>query len=62
MFDIDFTYMLKDHADANIVIMLVGNKSDLEHLRCVSRDVGALFATKESEVPSSSPADTIILK
>ncbi|OUW42486.1 hypothetical protein CBD41_08995 [bacterium TMED181] len=42
--------------------MLVGNKSDLEHLRCVSRDVGALFATKESEVPSSSPADTIILK
>jgi len=39
---------LRDHADANIVIMLVGNKSDLEHLRCVSRDVGALFATKES--------------
>ena len=24
---------LRDHADANIVIMLVGNKSDLRHLR-----------------------------
>lgn len=26
---------LRDHADANIVIMLVGNKSDLRHLRAV---------------------------
>ena len=26
---------LRDHADANIVIMLVGNKSDLRHLRSV---------------------------
>lgn len=26
---------LRDHADANIVIMLVGNKSDLQHLRAV---------------------------
>ena len=24
---------MRDHADANIVIMLVGNKSDLRHLR-----------------------------
>jgi len=27
---------LRDHADSNIVIMLVGNKSDLRHLRAVS--------------------------
>ncbi|CAE6430590.1 hypothetical protein ACGC1H_004938 [Rhizoctonia solani] len=26
---------LRDHADSNIVIMLVGNKSDLKHLRAV---------------------------
>lgn len=24
---------LRDHADPNIVIMLIGNKSDLRHLR-----------------------------
>ena len=28
---------LRDHADANIVIMLVGNKSDLRHLRYYDR-------------------------
>ena len=26
---------LKEHADTNIVLMLVGNKSDLKHLRAV---------------------------
>jgi hypothetical protein len=31
---------LKDHADPNIVIMLVGNKSDLRHLRNVTTDEG----------------------
>uniref|UniRef100_A0A8C7XB03 Ras-related protein Rab-25 n=1 Tax=Oryzias sinensis TaxID=183150 RepID=A0A8C7XB03_9TELE len=29
---------LRDHADSNIVIMLVGNKSDLRHLRAVPTD------------------------
>uniref|UniRef100_W5LR63 Ras-related protein Rab-25 n=1 Tax=Astyanax mexicanus TaxID=7994 RepID=W5LR63_ASTMX len=29
---------LQDHADSNIVIMLVGNKSDLRHLRAVPTD------------------------
>ena len=29
---------LRDHADSNIVIMLVGNKSDLRHLRSVPTD------------------------
>ncbi|KAJ7562760.1 hypothetical protein O6H91_03G083400 [Diphasiastrum complanatum] len=38
---------LRDHADSNIVIMLVGNKSDLKHLRGVSTDVAQSFAEKE---------------
>lgn len=35
---------LKDHADNNIVIMLVGNKSDLRHLRAVPTDEAKAFA------------------
>lgn len=35
---------LKDHADANLVVMLVGNKSDLKHLRAVSTEEGSAFA------------------
>ena len=38
---------LRDHADSNIVIMLVGNKSDLRHLRSVKADLGR---TKDSYV------------
>lgn len=38
---------LKDHTDANIVVMLVGNKSDLRHLRAVSTDDGQSFAERE---------------
>uniref|UniRef100_H3ATF1 small monomeric GTPase n=1 Tax=Latimeria chalumnae TaxID=7897 RepID=H3ATF1_LATCH len=35
---------LRDHADVNIVIMLVGNKSDLRHLRAVPTDEARSFA------------------
>lgn len=35
---------LRDHADNNIVIMLVGNKSDLRHLRAVSTEEATAFA------------------
>ncbi|CAK9437205.1 uncharacterized protein LODBEIA_P15830 [Lodderomyces beijingensis] len=35
---------LKEHADANIVIELVGNKSDLDHLRAVPTDEARNFA------------------
>ncbi|KAI9155334.1 secretion-related small GTPase [Paramyrothecium foliicola] len=35
---------LRDHADANIVIMLVGNKSDLRHLRAVPTEEAKAFA------------------
>lgn len=39
---------LRDHTDSNIVIMLVGNKGDLRHLRAVSTDDAKVFAEKES--------------
>ena len=37
---------MRDHADSNIVIMLVGNKSDLRHLRAVPTDEAKGFAGK----------------
>ncbi|KAG7276562.1 hypothetical protein CRUP_019612 [Coryphaenoides rupestris] len=37
---------LQDHADSNIVIMLVGNKSDLRHLRAVPTDEAKAFSEK----------------
>lgn len=37
---------LRDHADANIVIMLVGNKSDLRHLRAVPTEEAKAFAAE----------------
>ncbi|KAJ8274119.1 hypothetical protein COCON_G00087440 [Conger conger] len=39
---------LRDHADNNIVIMLLGNKSDLRHLRAVPTDEAHAFAEKNS--------------
>lgn len=38
---------LRDHADSNIVIMLVGNKSDLRHLRSVSTEDAQGYCEKE---------------
>jgi len=38
---------LRDHADSNIVISLVGNKSDLRHLRSVPSDEAKAFSGKE---------------
>eukprot|EP00249_Psilotum_nudum_P005922 c19326_g1_i1 orf=642-1295(-) len=38
---------LKDHTDSNIVVMLVGNKSDLRHLRAVSTEDGRAFSERE---------------
>lgn len=35
---------LRDHADANIVIMLVGNKCDLRHLRAVPTEESKQYA------------------
>lgn len=37
---------LRDHADQNIVIMLVGNKSDLRHLRAVPTEEATAYAER----------------
>ncbi|MBA0752241.1 hypothetical protein Gogos_001095 [Gossypium gossypioides] len=39
---------LRGHTDSNIVIMLVGNKADLRHLRAVSTDDAKAFAEREN--------------
>ncbi|XP_057465912.1 ras-related protein RABA2a [Actinidia eriantha] len=38
---------LRDHADSNIVIMLIGNKTDLKHLRAVATEDAQGFAETE---------------
>ncbi|KAJ6700450.1 hypothetical protein OIU79_013479 [Salix purpurea] len=38
---------LRDHADSNIVIMMAGNKSDLNHLRAVQEVDGHALSEKE---------------
>uniref|UniRef100_A0A0C9S1Y9 TSA: Wollemia nobilis Ref_Wollemi_Transcript_22199_1232 transcribed RNA sequence n=1 Tax=Wollemia nobilis TaxID=56998 RepID=A0A0C9S1Y9_9CONI len=38
---------LREHSDSNIVVMLVGNKSDLRHLRAVSTEEGQGLAERE---------------
>lgn len=38
---------LRDHADSNIVIMMAGNKCDLNHLRAVSEEDGQGLAERE---------------
>ncbi|OAY39697.1 ras-related protein RABA2a [Manihot esculenta] len=38
---------LRDHADANIVIMLIGNKTDLKHLRAVATEDAQSYAERE---------------
>ena len=44
---------LKDHADSNIVVMLVGNKCDLIHLRAVPTEEAEEFASMPTSVPLS---------
>nr|XP_043621097.1 ras-related protein RABA1f-like [Erigeron canadensis] len=38
---------LRDHTDQHIVVMLVGNKADLGHLRAVSTDEAKAFSERE---------------
>lgn len=38
---------LRDHADSKIVIMLTGNKCDLQHLRSVTTQDAEIYAAKE---------------
>lgn len=50
---------LRDHADSNIVIMLVGNKSDLKHLRAVPTDEAKTFSCTCGPCIGPLPAQTI---
>jgi Ras-related protein Rab-11A len=49
---------LRDHADSNIVIMLVGNKSDLRHLRAVPTEEAKQFASMETPTADGDPSLT----
>jgi Ras-related protein Rab-11A len=37
---------LRDHSDPSTIIMLVGNKSDLRHLRSVPTEIAKQYASK----------------
>lgn len=39
---------LTDNAENDMVIMLLGNKLDLKHLRQVSTDIGAAYAKRKN--------------
>lgn len=39
---------LRHHADPNIVVLLVGNKIDLRHLRCVEQEKAIEFAKENN--------------
>lgn len=51
---------LRDHADLNIVIMLVGNKKDLKHIRQVTTDEAKAFCKQNRLffIETSALADT----
>merc|ERR1712038_1778163 len=59
---------LRDHAEANIVVMLVGNKSDLRHLRAVETDEAMAFSEQhnlafiETSALDASGVDTAFQK
>jgi Ras-related protein Rab-11A len=48
---------LRDHADSNIVIMLVGNKTDQRHLRAVPTEDGKNFASAFARSRPSAAGD-----
>ena len=60
---------LKEHSDPNIIVMLVGNKSDLKHLRVVKQDDALDFADKNRKfisiyfilIISATYIDSIVL-
>jgi len=48
----------RNHANANMVIMLIGNKSDLEHRRAVSFEEGRAFAQQHGLIFLETSAKT----
>ena len=50
---------LYDHAEATIVVMLVGNKSDLSQSREVPTEEARMFAGESPPQPSRAPPATL---
>lgn len=48
----------RQHSNQNMAIMLIGNKSDLEHRRAVSREEGQAFADENNLVFMETSAKT----
>lgn len=48
----------RQHAQSNMVIMLIGNKSDLEHRRAVSKEEGQAFADENGLIFMETSAKT----
>jgi GTPase SAR1 family protein len=48
---------LRDHADASTVIMAVGNKSDLRHLRSVQQDEAQVRVAHACAAGIHAPCD-----
>jgi len=59
--DLHWLQELRDHADPHTVIMIVGNKSDLRHLRSVMHDEAKLYAGELFCRPSSYVSAVIIV-
>ena len=53
---------MKEHGDENIKVMLVGNKSDLRHLRVVASEDAKAFAEEKEMHQNSYFAAQISLK
>ena len=48
----------RQHSQSNMVIMLIGNKNDLEHRRAVSTEEGKAFAEKHGLIFMETSAKT----
>ena len=50
--------MARQHSNSNMTIMLIGNKSDLEHRRAVSVEEGQQFANEHGLIFLETSAKT----
>ncbi|PHT52804.1 Ras-related protein RABA2c [Capsicum baccatum] len=56
-------YELRDHADSNIVIMMAGNKSDLNHLRAIpGQDAKLLAIISRKALATAIPGHGTVIK
>ncbi|KAI3845033.1 hypothetical protein MKW92_021130 [Papaver armeniacum] len=58
LFELFYLADARQHADANMTIMLIGNKSDLAHRRAVSTEEGEQFAREHGLIFMEASAKT----